>query len=68
MCYNCGCGLPDEKHGHPDWITNETFEKAKAEGESLEDVKRNVMNSLKKELDKGMDPVQMSNPRLPKNE
>lgn len=25
MCYNCGCGIPDDSMGHPDNITNDTF-------------------------------------------
>lgn len=26
MCYNCGCGIPDDDMGHPDNITTKTFE------------------------------------------
>ena len=28
MCYNCGCGMPDDDHGDPRNITNKTFEEA----------------------------------------
>lgn len=28
MCYNCGCGMPDEDHGNPKNITTKTFEEA----------------------------------------
>jgi len=28
MCYNCGCGMPDEDHGNPKNITNKTFKEA----------------------------------------
>lgn len=66
MCYNCGCGLPDEDHGHPHWITNETFDKAKAMGETKDDVKRNVMKALEKELDSDLTEEEISNPDLAK--
>jgi hypothetical protein len=56
MCYNCGCGLPNENHGNPNWITNETFDKSKEEGQSLEDVKKNALELLKKELGEDKEP------------
>lgn len=28
MCYNCGCGMPDDDHGDPRNITNRTFQQA----------------------------------------
>lgn len=51
MCYNCGCGMPDDNMGSDDNITNATFEKAaKAQKQTLEEVKRNVYEILKEEL------------------
>ena len=28
MCYNCGCGKPEDDHGNPKNITNKTFKEA----------------------------------------
>jgi hypothetical protein len=28
MCYNCGCGMPNNDMGKPENITNKTFEEA----------------------------------------
>ncbi|MBI4009057.1 hypothetical protein HY357_02390 [Candidatus Roizmanbacteria bacterium] len=59
MCYNCGCGLPDDDMGkghagvdpHGTSITNKTFKAAaKGEGMSEEDAKKNALELLKKEL------------------
>lgn len=59
MCYNCGCGMPDDAMGQGDAgvepngksITNKTFEEAaKSQGMSIQDVKKNTYNLLKKEL------------------
>jgi len=53
MCYNCGCGVPDYDMGNPKNITDKTFEEAaKAAGQSVEETKRNVLNELKKQLEK----------------
>ncbi len=53
MCYNCGCGMPDNDLGNPKNITNRTFdEAAKAAGETVEQAKRNVFEELKKQLEK----------------
>lgn len=59
MCYNCGCGLPDDDMGQGNAgedpngksITNKTFEEAaKSQGMSAEDAKRETLKLLKKEL------------------
>ena len=51
MCYNCGCGNPDDDMGSPDNITNQTFEKAaKAWGQSPEEAKKNALKLLKQEV------------------
>jgi hypothetical protein len=58
MCYNCGCGMPDDDHGKghagvtPDGraITNKTFEAAgKAFGMNAGEAKRNTEELLSKE-------------------
>jgi hypothetical protein len=47
MCFNCGCGNPNDDMGSSDNITNETFKKlADAEGKSVEDVKKSVLAAL----------------------
>ncbi|HEX9713665.1 MAG TPA: hypothetical protein VGB52_14070 [Actinomycetota bacterium] len=49
MCYNCGCGLPDEDHGNADNVTNETFEKAgSATGQDAEAARANTLSLLQK--------------------
>jgi hypothetical protein len=51
MCYNCGCGLPDNDGGSAKNITDKTFvEAAKAAGQSVEDAKKNTLELLKKSL------------------
>ena len=41
MCYNCGCGKPDDDMGDPKNITDKTFEEAaKASKEYPEPWKR----------------------------
>jgi len=51
MCYNCGCEMPDDDMGHHHNITNKTFEEAaKAEGQTVEEAKRNTLALLKKQL------------------
>ena len=53
MCYNCGCGMLDNDLGDPKNITTRTFEEAaKAAGETVEEAKRNVLEELKKQLEK----------------
>ena len=59
MCYNCGCGLPDDDMGQGNAgsdpngksITNKTFEEAaKSQGMNAEDAKRETLKLLKEEL------------------
>ncbi len=51
MCYNCGCGMPNNDMGKPENITNKTFvEAAKAMGESAKDAKANARKLLDKVL------------------
>ncbi len=61
MCYNCGCGLPDDPMGQgsagkdPDGksITTATFEAAAAsQGMSVEESMQNTLNLLQAELAK----------------
>ena len=45
MCYNCGCGMPNNDMGNPANITNKTFEEAaKAMKQSAEDAKKMPVN------------------------
>lgn len=54
MCYNCGCGNPDDDMGHADNITNKTFDKAaKAWGQTQEEAKKETLKQLKKQLGDG---------------
>jgi hypothetical protein len=51
MCYNCGCGMPNNDMGNPANITNKTFEEAaKAMGQQVEDAKTNARKLLDKVL------------------
>lgn len=51
MCYNCGCGMPDDDMGNPKNITDKTFEEAaKASNQSMKEAKKNTLELLKKEL------------------
>lgn len=59
MCYNCGCGMPDDDMGmgnagvdpNGKSITNKTFKAAAdSQGMSEEDAKKNVLEMLKKQV------------------
>ena len=51
MCYNCGCGMPEDDMGNPDNITEEDIEKAaRASNQSKEDAKKNMLEMLQKQL------------------
>jgi hypothetical protein len=51
MCYNCGCGMPNNDMGNPKNITNKTFEEAaKAMGQSEKEAKANAQALLEKVL------------------
>jgi len=49
MCYNCGCQMPDNDMGKAANVTNKTLAAAaKAEGQSVEEAKKNALDLLKK--------------------
>jgi len=51
MCYNCGCGMPNNDMGKRENITNETFEAAaNAMGQSAKDAKQNAHELLERVL------------------
>lgn len=51
MCYNCGCGMPDDNMGNPDNITEESIKTAaEASGQTVEDAKKNMLEMLKKQV------------------
>ncbi len=59
MCYNCGCGMPNDDMGagnagvdpNGKSITDKTFEEAaKSQGMSEEESKKETLKMLKKEL------------------
>ena len=51
MCYNCGCGMPNNDMGKPENITNKTFETAaSAMGQSPKDAKNNAHELLERVL------------------
>lgn len=61
MCYNCGCGLPDDDMGQGNAgvdangksITNKTFQAAAlSQNMSEEEAKKNTLDLLKKALEK----------------
>jgi hypothetical protein len=47
MCVSCGCGVPDAAHGDDRHITLDDLEAAaKAVGLSVEEVVRNIVESI----------------------
>lgn len=51
MCYNCGCGMPNNDMGNPKNITNRTFEEAaKTMNQSVKEAKMNALELLRKVL------------------
>lgn len=59
MCYNCGCGLPDDDMGQGNAgvdpngrsITDKTFEAAaKSQGMTVDEAKKQTLKLLKEEL------------------
>ena len=51
MCYNCGCGMPNNDMGDPKNITTQTFEDAaKAMNQDAKSAKRNAKALLDKVL------------------
>lgn len=50
MCYNCGCGNPNDDMGNPANITNATFDKAAAaEKQSREEAMLNTLELLQRQ-------------------
>ncbi len=48
MCYNCGCGKPDNDMGDSKNFTGKTFEEeAKVSSQSPKDAKKNTLELLK---------------------
>jgi hypothetical protein len=59
MCYNCGCGIPDDpmgkdpvSKGGPSLIEADFKNMAKGWNMSLEETKKNTLDLLKKQSDK----------------
>lgn len=54
MCYNCGCGIPDDDMGHPEAaITEQTFKKAAQAFEmTIEEAKEETYKLLSQQLKK----------------
>lgn len=59
MCYNCGCGMPDDDMGQGNAgvdlngksVTNKTFQAAaKSQGMTEEEAKKHTLELLKQEL------------------
>lgn len=51
MCYNCGCGVPDDDMGNQDNITNNTLTHlGKHWGKNLEEVQKIVYDQLQREF------------------
>ena len=54
MCYNCGCGMPNNDMGKPENITDQTLaEAAKAMGQTLQDSRKNALALLEKVIASG---------------
>lgn len=60
MCYNCGCGMPDDDMGmgsagsdpNGKSITNKTFEEAaSSQGMTVKEAKKYTLEILQKELE-----------------
>ena len=51
MCYNCGCGMPNNDMGKPENITEQRLaEAANAMGQTLEKSRKNALELLEKVL------------------
>jgi hypothetical protein len=51
MCYNCGCGMPNNDMGKPENITNKTIgNAARAMGQSPKEARQNARALLEKVL------------------
>jgi len=56
MCYNCGCGMPNNDMGKQQNITNRTIEEAaRAMGQTVQQARQNARALLEKVLSSGED-------------
>ena len=47
MCMNCGCGKPDDRHGHAEnLIADDISAAARANGQSLQETARNILAAV----------------------
>jgi hypothetical protein len=47
MCLTCGCGLPHDNHGNPDYLTIEQLEKsARADNMTLGEAVKNLVETV----------------------
>jgi hypothetical protein len=47
MCMNCGCGKPDDQHGHAEnLIADDLRAAARASGQSLQETARNILAAV----------------------
>lgn len=54
MCYNCGCGDPNDDMGDQNNLTEEDFKKAaEASGQTIEEAKKNSLELLQKQIQSG---------------
>ena len=54
MCYNCGCGMPNNDMGKPENITDQRLaEAAEAMGQSLQQSRKNALDLLEKVIASG---------------
>ena len=51
VCYNCGCGMPEDDMGNQDNITEDKIKKAaEASGTTVEEAKKNMLEMLQKQV------------------
>ena len=54
MCYNCGCGMPNNDMGKPENITDQRLaEAAKSMGQTLDESRKNALELLEQVLASG---------------
>jgi len=47
MCMNCGCGKPDDNHGHPENLTADDIRAAaRTNSQSLQETARNILAAV----------------------
>jgi hypothetical protein len=47
MCMNCGCGRPDESHGHPENLTADDIRRAgDVNGQSMRETAQHILATL----------------------